>query len=110
MKRPHPVRRGEYENSTSNGLCPRPEDEIEMAAIDLAKRRANVEFDLLGAILADHAAGVPLANSAGITQWHFDQPDLFLIFTAASVAHERDILTVLRVARLALQAENFWDA
>jgi hypothetical protein len=69
-----------------------------------------VELELVASVLSDPNRGVALAARETITCGLFDCDDVRLIFAAALVACDRGKLAILRLARLALRREGWWDA
>lgn len=69
--------------------------------------RAGVE--LLGAVLADPARGVAIAEDVGVNQHTFPGDDLKRIWLAADVARDEGQGAVLRLAETVLREIHCWD-
>lgn len=75
----------------------------------LWSQRFEMERDVVAAILADHGRSIAMAEAEGLTPAHFHEHDLRILFCAADVGRDRDILTVLKIARHTLRVNGFWE-
>lgn len=84
-------------------------DILPILAGALADKRRDAELRLLAAVLADPRAGVPAAETAGITAQHFSWHDLKLIFCACIVQRAYSPGDALSLAHAALLIEHLID-
>jgi hypothetical protein len=74
-----------------------------------AERHAAAELALLGMVLGNVRSNTIYAKRLGLTADLFTQFDLRLIWCACDVAARYGLANVLRLARLALKADGYWD-
>lgn len=82
--------------------------EIDRLAIVAAQQIDASALELLGAVVSDPSRGVPIAESAGIDQFCFED-DFRIIWIVADVGRGLDAEAWLSLARNALRKNLFWD-
>lgn len=75
----------------------------------VAAERQQAELDLLLLVLSSPRMALGVLDGIGFTHHDISEPDLRLIYLACHVARNRQLPTILRVARLALIADNYFD-
>lgn len=72
-----------------------------------SSERSRVEDEICRAMMCDPVRGKKAAREVGIHADHFEQPDLQLVFTAATVASNR--ADAVAIAKTWLREKHFWD-
>jgi hypothetical protein len=84
-------------------------NDLDEMAVALAADIARAEVEVVGTVLADHPALLPVAEREGVTPSAFGQEDVRLIYAAADVSRDRRLAEVLWLARAALRRAHHWD-
>lgn len=79
------------------------------AATAMAERRAQVELNVIGCVLADPSRGISMAEEAGVVHHCFSHADLRLIYLAAKQYAPRGVDAVLQASSILLKWEGCWD-
>lgn len=75
----------------------------------LARRRADVEQQLITALLNNPRRGIAWCAAAGVTPEHFDQDDLRAAYIGIEHARWRSHAEMLGAVRFCLMHAGFWD-
>lgn len=96
-----------------------PPPEWDDATVAIATKRAKIELDLVGGVLADPAEGLLFAERAGVNHSMIDDQGLWIIYAVVIACRDlgkftrdksEDAMTVATLSKAALIQATLWDS